>query len=109
MLGIEDDSFDRLYKALCSIAPAHKYFILTFPGGETIKAMRLSHQEDESFLEHGYVLSSIKFIKVEDFTIQDYQKVIKNHALEDEIYVTRQHMPERVEQYSYRGTTVLNW
>ena len=108
-LGIVDDSFDRLYRTLFRISPAQKRFILTFPNGEVIKAIRLQHQEEEQYNDHGNTLSSMKFVRVDSFDISDYHAIEQDHTSQDEIIITRYNMPKSIEYVSYKGKTFLKW
>ncbi len=105
ILGIVDDSYDRLYKEISKLSISRKCFLLTFETGEEIKAIRLQQQERVEYDEHGYFLSSIRFVKVNSFDIGKYQHFLETYPAEDEIVVCRNNMPIRV-AYLIRGEPV---
>ncbi len=100
MLKAKDDSFDRLYKALIKIPKSVDEFFIKFPGEEEFTAIRLHDQEAPQFDDNGSIISTIKFIKVPDFPIDDYNALIEN--IDNMISVTRTNCPEKVCWYTKR-------
>ena len=106
-IGAVDDSYDRLYKALQKISPGRKHFVLSFANGETVKAIRLQHQDEERYSDSGYALSAIRFVRVNDFKGIDYREIEKDPSSYGEVIITRDNMPIKVECVSYRGSVPI--
>jgi hypothetical protein len=72
VLGIVDDSFDRLYRALRWIPRSVRKFVIELDNGIRINAIRPVEQSSPVFIEGGSLENSeILFVRVKDFT-QDY-------------------------------------
>ena len=77
LLGIESDSFDRLYKQINKIPSSVKRFILRF-GNQDINAVRLFNQEFAKYDKNGSLKKSvICFYPVDNFSETDIE-VAKN-------------------------------
>lgn len=96
LLGIKDDSYNRLYKKLKEIDRSVKNFYLEFESSVEIKTVRLYSQERPSYDANGDVQSKIIFVKVDDFCIEDYDKFLANISEEDKVILSRNNMPQKV-------------
>ena len=96
LLGIKDDSYDRLYKKLKEIPRSVKNFYLKFENSVEGKAVRLHSREHPSYDANGNVQSEICFVKVEDFHIEDFDEFLANISEEDKVILSRNNMPQKV-------------
>ena len=96
LLGIKDDSYNRLYKKLKEITRSVKNFYLEFESGAEVKTVRLYSQERPSYDANGDVQSEIIFVKVDDFHIEDYDKFLANISEEDKVILSKNNMPQKV-------------
>ena len=94
LLGIYDDTFDRMYLALAEV-PKGRLFYLQFHGKEEIAAYCPYQQERPKYDTNGSLKeSSICFVKRRPNV--DYVELMTNRTKEDEIIVDRNHMPEHI-------------
>ena len=94
LLGIYDDTFDRMYLALAEV-PKGRLFYLQFHGEEEIAAYCPYQQERPKYDTNGSLKeSSICFVKRRPNV--DYVELMTNRTKEDEIIVDRNHMPEQI-------------
>ncbi len=96
LLGIKDDSYDRLYKKLKAISPSVRNFYLGFESRVEIKTVRLFSQERPSYDTSGNVQSEICFVKVDDFHIEDYDVFLANVSKKDKVFLSRNNVPQKV-------------
>jgi hypothetical protein len=107
LLCIEDDSFDRLYKALVRIPGSVKKYYMQFGSQEEFKAVRLYDQESPCYDENGNLQSTIRFVKVADFYIEDYEAFLKNITEENEVIVSRNNIPDKLWWYTPEKGRIL--
>lgn len=95
LLGIIDNSYDRLYQMLVKL-PANCYF--SFGGEEPFKVIRLPNQSTPEYDQFGGLsLSKIRYVKVSSFDVDsNYDKFIKSFSDNDFITVSVENMPSRV-------------
>ncbi len=97
ILGIIDDEYDRLYKALQRIHRGSDRFYLQFSGDDEIKAIRMYDQPDVKYDEEGSLAQSvIRFIRVNDFDIGNYWDYIETVGDDQIITLSKNNMPERI-------------
>ena len=110
LLCIEDDSFDRLYKALVRIPRSVKNYYMQFGSKEAFKAVRLYDQKSPCYDENGNLQSTIRFVKVDDFYIEDYESFLKTITEDNEIIVSRNNKPSKL-WYTIpkKGRVLIEW
>lgn len=93
-LGIDDNTFDRLYKNIQELPRGIKKFILRFDNTQTIKAYKHYYQEKTIYNSIGSVSESkIRFVKVDDFSSEKYENAMEGRYSENEFYITNENMP----------------
>lgn len=109
-LGIENNSYDRLYKKLNDIPRSVNYYYIQFSGREPIKAIRLYDQETPQYDNFGNIQSIINYVKVEDFHIEYYESFLANVSKENMLILSRKNVPEKIWWYNkYKGQVEINW
>ena len=109
-LGIENNSYDRLYKKLNDIPRSVNCYYIQFSDREPIKAIRLYDQETPQYDNIGNIQSIIKFVKVEDFHIEDYESFLANVSKENILILSRNNVPEKIWWYNkYKGQVEITW
>ena len=94
LLGICDDTFDRMYLALADV-PKGRLFYLQFQGEEEIAAYCPYEQERPRYDSNGSLReSTVCFVKHRPNV--DYIDLMTHRTKEDEIIVDCNHMPERI-------------
>lgn len=101
LLGIESDSFDRLYKKLNSIPRSVRRFVLQFKNDNTeIKAVRLFEQELARYDNNGSLKDSVLyFYPVDDFNETDLKSAYINPKDEKIIVIDNNSVLEKVWWY----------
>lgn len=107
LLGIKEDSFDRLYRAL----ERHKSksaFYLQFRGEDVFKAIMLDEQEFPTYDIEGGMTSTVKFLRVNDFSIDSY-----NASKEDPnnlVVISCENIPEHIWWDNWdKGKIEIRW
>lgn len=99
LLGIESDSFDRLYKQINKIPSSVKRFILRF-GNQDINAVRLFNQEFAKYDENGSLKkSAIYFYPIDKFGEDDYDYACYNPKSSTLLIIDKDNLPEKVWWY----------
>lgn len=107
-LGMVNDSFDRLYKKLIQIPKSVGQFYIQFKGNEPFKAFRLYDQDNPKYDNNGSLHNSVvKFVKVDDFQIDDYEDFLKSIREKDEVILSNDRVPEKIWFVRYGGEKVL--
>lgn len=107
LLGIQDDSFDRLYKIIQEIPRGIKKFVLKYEDGKTIKAYRYFYQEDTRYDSSGSVsMSRIKFVLVDDFSMEIYDAAMSGGMADKEFYIEKDNIPSYVAYINGRDEEV---
>ena len=97
LLGIKDDSFESLYKKMIVIPTHVKKFILQFGNVAEVKAIRLYDQHEPSYDSFGSLReSSIRFARVDDLKIGDYDEFIKHVSPDDILEINKENVPTKV-------------
>lgn len=100
LLGIESDSFDRLYKRMKKIPSSVKCFILQF-GFREIKAIRLYNQPSSIYDDNGSLKpSGIYFCQVNSFNDKSLKAAYSSPDSENLIKVDNNNLPEKVWWYN---------
>lgn len=99
LLGIESDSFDRLYKKINNIPRGQKRFIFQINSHEQ-KVIRLYNQIPPVYDENGSLKNSmVYFYPVETFTNKDYNYACKNIDNPHLLIMNNNNIPEKVWWY----------
>ena len=107
LLGIKDDSFDRLYRALQKHKLIYEYYI-QFNGQDAFRALKLDDRQYPTYDNEGGIIASIRFRKVDDFNIENYDTPIDNPN--NLIVLSCQNMPEKIWWYnSIKGKNEIKW
>lgn len=97
LLGIKDDSFESLYKKMIVIPTHVKKFILQFGNVAEVKAIRLYDQQEPIYDSYGSLRgSSIRFARVDDLKIGDYDEFIKTVSPADILEINQDNVPTKV-------------
>lgn len=108
ILGIADDSFDRLYKRVQELPRGVSKFIVCFDGKEPIKAYRHFVQDPTAYDENGSVAASqIKFVAVDNFSGDEYDKVMQGKNPEKEFVLNHSNMPVQISYINGKNEEVL--
>lgn len=95
LFGIIDDSYDRLYKRVQELPRGISKFIVRFNDGKTIKAYRHFYQAETSYSEEGSVSKSvIRFVEVNEFSPDNYDKAMEGKSSENEFLISCNRIPE---------------
>lgn len=94
-LGIQDDEYDRFYNSLIVIPKDVKEFVLAFDNDTEIKAERLFDQDQPAYDFYGSVVSTIKFVPVEDYHGRDYLEFEKSLMEDNLLVLSRTCFPEK--------------
>ena len=95
-LGMLDDGYDRLYNRLIVIPKSTKNFIISFSGGDEIKAERLLNQESPAYDFYGSITSSVKFALTESRYSTDYETFLQSLTEDNTLVLSRTNIPENV-------------
>ena len=107
LLGIRDDSFDRLYKRIQEIPRGIKKFILKYADGKIIKAYRHFYQENTKYDSSGSVsMSKIKCVLVDDFSMEVYDAAMSGEMADKEFYIEKDNLPSYVAYMNGRDEEV---
>lgn len=121
VLGIVDDTYDRLFNELKNISGVTEYYYLKMNNSlQEIKTVRLAYNESfesDQFDCYGNIITPIRFIKVAEFsdykfrTEEEYRSFIKaNQNTDNEIILSRDNIPQKIWWYnSYRGRVEVVW
>ena len=111
VLGIIDDSFDRLYKKIQLLPRGISKFVIHFSGKEPVKAYRHYEQDQTIYDKHGSVASSsIRFIEVDSFNSEEYDNAMLGGRKRTELIITEKNMPERISYINGRNEEIsIEW
>lgn len=107
IMGIIDDSYDRLYKKLKEIPRSIRNFYLEFESGLEIKAIRKYLQIDPIYNNNGVIQSDIHFIKVDDFQIEYDEQLKLDIPKGNKLNISRNNLPQKVWYVKRGGERVL--
>lgn len=112
-LSLEDDSYERLYKKLITIADGVTGYYIQFGEDDPIKACWLFDQERPAYDDNGKIITPMKFVLVDDFsemrfdTNEEYYEFV---AARKQLELTPQNMPKRLWWYTpMKGRVEITW
>ena len=96
-LGIDDDSFDRLYKKIQEIPRGISKYVIYFDGQDPIKAYRHYTQGPTFYDNNGSVAESkIRFVAVDKFEVDEYNHAMQGKYPEKEFTIRKDNMPAKI-------------
>lgn len=96
-LGIDDDSFDKMYKKIQELPRGITKFIVYFDGQVPIKAYRYFTQEPTVYDDNGSVgASKIRFVSVDEFSGDEYDRAMQGEYKSREFTLTNDNMPVKI-------------
>jgi hypothetical protein len=79
-----------------------------FDTDEEIKVVRLYDQDKPNYDNNGSVRQSmIRFVKVNDFHIDEYEEFLDNMSSSDEVILDSKHVPQKVWYVKHSGERIL--
>lgn len=97
VLGIDDDSFDRLYKKIQGFPKSVNKFIVYFHNQVPVKAYRHYTQEPTIYDNNGSVhASKIRFVSVDEFSGDEYDRAMQGEYKSREFTLRNDNMPAKV-------------
>lgn len=97
LLGVQDDTFDILYKKIQELPCGVCKFIIRFSGENEIKAFRHFYQDKPEYDYSGSVISSkIRFVKTDIFSSESYDKLMEEAWIENEFFIDKDNIPEYI-------------
>lgn len=97
VLGIDDDSFDRLYKEIQGLPKSVNKFIVYFDNQVPIKAYRHYTQEPTTYDNNGSVhASKIRFVSVDEFSGDEYERAMQGEYKSREFTLRNNNMPAKI-------------
>ena len=97
LLGIQNDTFDNLYKKLQEFPHGIYKFIIQFSGENEIKAYKYYLQEKTEYNDSGSVINSrIKFVKTDAFSSENYEKAMSGAWPDNVFFLDKDHIPEYI-------------
>lgn len=111
LLGIIDDSYDRLYKRVQELPRGISKFIVRFNDGRTIKAYRHFYQAETSYSVEGSVSKSvIRFVEVNEFSSDNYDRAMEGNLSENEFLISCNRIPDYIAYINGRNEEVqITW
>ena len=107
LLGIKDDTFDRLYKNVQNLPRGIRDFVLSFDGKNEIKAFRCFNQEETKYDENGSVdASRLKFVKTNVFSNEAYCNAMEGLTPDNELIIDKNNIPKYIAFKNGRGEIV---
>jgi len=107
LLGIVDNSFDRLYSTLKRYDDIIDYYI-QFHGQAAFKAMKTDNQDLPLYDDKGNLMTSVIFVRVDEFSIESYESQIDDD--QNLVFLSRDNVPEKIWWYSQnRGRNEITW
>ena len=101
LLGIQDSTFDNLYKKLQGVRPGIHLFIMRFSDENEIMAYKPDNQEKTEYNDFGSVINSrIKFVKIDAFSPENYEKAMNGALADNEFFIDKDHIPEYIAYFS---------
>lgn len=107
-LGINDDSFDRMYKKIQELPRSIKKFILYFDGQKPLKAYRHFTQEPTVYDNNGSVAASeIIFVAVDEFSRDEFDRAMQGRYREKEFALRKDNIPANISYLNDRHEEVF--
>ena len=108
ILGIKDDSFDRMYKKIQALPRVIRKFMVYFDGQKPIKAYRHYRQEQTVYNCNGSVeASKITFIAVDEFNSDEYDHAMQGEYQEREFHLRKENMPTKISYINGRQEEIF--
>lgn len=107
LLGIEDDTFDRLYKKIQKLPSGICDFVLSFDGETKFKAFRYYDQEKTKYDKNGSVdTSRLRFVKTDVFSNEAYCDAMEGLTFDNEFIIDKNNIPKYIAFINRRGEIV---
>ena len=107
-LGIDDDSFDRMYKKVQELPRGMSKFVIYFDGQKPIKAYRHFDQEPTIYDNSGSVAASkIRFVAVDEFGSDEYDRAMQGEYREREFTLRKGNIPEKISYINGRQEEIF--
>ena len=107
-LGIDDDSFERMYKKIQELPRGVSRFVVYFDNQEPIKAYRHYNQEPTIYDDNGSVAASkIRFVAVDEFSSNEYDRAMQGEHQEKEFALGKDNIPEKVSYINGRQEEIF--
>lgn len=108
VLGIGDDSFDKMYKKIQELPKGITMFIVYFDGQSPIKAYRHYAQEPTVYDENGSVgASKIRFVTVDEFSSDEYDMAMRGDYKSRELTLRNDNMPAKISYINGRQEEIF--
>lgn len=96
-LGINDDSFDRMYKKIQELPRGTTKFVVYFYGQSPIKAYRHYTQEPTVYDDNGSVgASKLRFVSVDEFSGDEYDRAMQGEYKSREFTLRNDNVPAKI-------------
>ncbi len=111
ILGIIDDSFDRLYKKVQALPRVMRKFIVYFSDEKPIKAYRHFTQKLTTYDKNGSVaLSNIRFVAVDEFSNDEYDKAMQGEYAAKEFSLRKDNVPAKISYINGKNEEIfIDW
>lgn len=107
-LGIDDDSFDRMYKKIQGLPKSVNKFIVYFDNQVPVKAYRHYTQEPTVYDNNGSVRASkIRFVSVDEFSGDEYDRAMQGEYKSREFTLRNDNMPVKISYIRGRQEEVI--
>ena len=107
-LGIDDDSFDRMYKKIQELPRGMSKFVVYFDEQKPIKAYRHFTQEPTIYDDNGSVATSkIRFVAVDEFESDEYDRAMQGKYREREFTLRKDNMPAKISYINGRQEEIF--
>ena len=107
-LGIDDDSFDRMYKKIQELPRGMSKFVVYFDEQKPIKAYRHFTQEPTIYDDNGSVATSkIRFVAVDEFKSDEYDRAMQGKYREREFTLRKDNMPAKISYINGRQEEIF--
>lgn len=108
LLGVVDDRFNVLYRKIQSIPTGVAKFIIYKENNDPVKTYRSFVQDSPVYDENGFLnMSTIKFIAVDRFNAEEYDKAMQGQYENKAIYVRYDNIPKRISYINGNGEEVF--
>ena len=110
-LGIDDDSFDRMYKKIQELPKGITKFVIYFDDQVSIRAYRHYVQEPTVYDCKGSVgISKIRFILVDEFSDDEYNRAMQGEYKAREFSLRNDNMPAKISYINGRQEEIfISW
>lgn len=113
ILSLENDSYERFFKKISEIPRSVTQYYLQFGQDEPIKAFRLFEQDKPSYDNSGKIVSTVKFVLVDEFSemhVETYEGYNRLIGSKRQLEISRQNLPDRIWWYNEAaGMVEITW